>query len=193
MKQIVRSALLGLAVVAATTGITFADEPPAFDAAKMPKPTAEHAWLQKYVGTWHNDVTAYMPGQPADKAMKTSGTEEVTSVGGFWVLSENHGDMMGSPYTGVMNLGYDPEEKHYVGTWVDSMTSDMWKYEGTVDKDGKVLTLKARGACPMMDKETNFKDVTEWVTPDHKRMTSYMEDEKGNWVKLMEIDSTRQK
>jgi uncharacterized protein DUF1579 len=44
-----------------------------------------------------------------------------------------------------MTLGYDPEKKQYVGTWVGSMMSYLWVYDGSLDAEEKVLTLNAEG------------------------------------------------
>src|SRR5688572_24337775 len=106
---------------------------------KMPAPVKEHAWLQKFVGKWEAEAEIIMePGKPA---MKSKGTETVRPIGGFWVVSEGHSDMMGMKFDHVLTLGYDPEKKKYIGTWLDSMNSYLWKYEGTVDSTGKILTL----------------------------------------------------
>jgi hypothetical protein len=88
-------------------------------------------------------------------------------LGGFWVLNEMKGDMVGEPMTGVQTIGYDEARKMYVGTWVDSMTAYMWQYEGNVDATGKVLTLDADGPNFMSDgKLTKFQDIYEFKSND---------------------------
>jgi len=49
-----------------------------------------------------------------------------------------------------MTLCYDPKAQKYVGSLVCSVDNHFWKYEGTLDAAGKVLTLKHRRArtCP---------------------------------------------
>src|SRR5688572_14822638 len=85
----------------------------------MPKPQKEHEWLKQLEGEWEYDAEMGMELGKMD--MKSKGTESVKSVGGFWVVSENKGEMMGEPFQGVLTLGYSPEKSKYVATWVDSM------------------------------------------------------------------------
>jgi hypothetical protein len=66
---------------------------------------------------------------PTKPPMKVKGNEVVRSIGGFWIVAESKGDMMGKPFLGVMTLGFDPQTKKYTGTWSDSMASHLWKYE----------------------------------------------------------------
>jgi hypothetical protein len=47
-------------------------------------------------------------------------------------------------YGHLLTLGYDPEKKKYIGTWIDSMLNYMWKYEGTVDARARCLLSKAK-------------------------------------------------
>jgi len=41
----------------------------------------------------------------------------------------------------MMTLGYDPQKKRYLGTWIGSMMSHLWVYEVELDASGSVLTL----------------------------------------------------
>jgi hypothetical protein len=178
------SVALGLLISA---GTTLAQEPPA-----MPAPSSEHVWLEKFVGEWVTKSEAKMgPDQPA---MQCSGTLSSRMLGGFWVLNEMKGDMVGEPMTGVQTIGYDEARKMYVGTWVDSMTAYMWQYEGNVDATGKVLTLDADGPNFMSDgKLTKFQDIYEFKSNDEIVMTSRMMGNDGQWITFMSGTATRGK
>jgi hypothetical protein len=159
------------------------------DAPKMPSPRKEHEWLKQLAGEWDTESEMVMgPGKPT---VKTKGTESTRLVGGFWSVSEHKGDFMGAPFTGLMTVGYDPEKKKYVGTWVCSMCDRLWKYEGTAD--GKTLTLETEGPCPGTGKLAKMKDVIELKSNDHKVLTSSMQTEDGKWVTFMTLNARRKK
>ena len=131
------------------------------------------------------------PGKPAIKA---KGTETSRLIGGFWVVGEGKGEMMNMPFTSVLTLGYDPDKKKYVGTWVDSMSSYLWKYEGTVDATGKILTLETEGPCPMAPgKLSKFREVTEFKSKDHRVFTSSILADDGKWTTMVTVNSHRKK
>ena len=90
-------------------------------------------------------------------------------------------------------LGYDAEKRKYVGTWVDSMNSYLWKYEGSVDASGKVLTLETVGPSPLKPGLVRFKEVTEFRSKDHRVFTSSMQNDDGTWVTLVTADYRRKK
>jgi Protein of unknown function (DUF1579) len=154
----------------------------------MPKPTAEHAWLQQLVGDWDAQTEAYF--EPGKAPIKTTGQESVKAIGDFWTATHVKSEMMGKPFIGTMTLGYDPKKGKYVGTWVDSMTSKLWEYEGTVDESGKVLTLTSEGECPCTGKTTKFQESVELKDANHKVFTSKMLVD-GNWVTTMVSTATR--
>src|SRR5262245_32240527 len=109
-----------LAAVAVLVGGARAQEPP-----KMPAPQKEHQWLKQLEGEWETEAEMVMePGKPP---VKSKWTESVRSLGAFWAVAEMKGDCMGVPVTGVMTVGYDPQKKKYVGTWVCSMCDLLWK------------------------------------------------------------------
>ena len=155
----------------------------------MPKPTAEHAWLQQMVGQWQTTTEAVM--EPGKAPITSKGSELVKDLGGFWVVGNSQGTMMNKPFMGMMTLGFDDSKKQYIGTWVDNCTGKLWNYTGK--KEGNTLTLESEGECPMNPgKQTSFKDVVELKSPDHRVMTSYMLGEKGEWVKMMTIHAHKE-
>ena len=157
---------------------------------KPPSPQKEHEWLKQLEGEWVTDSEAVMA--PGQAPVKCKGHEVVRSLGGFWTVGEMKADFMGTPVTGIMTLGYDPQSKKYVGSWVCSMDGHLWKYEGTVDASGKVLTLNTEGpnmASP--GKLAKMKDVIEIKSKDHRVLKSYMQGDDGKWVQFMSMNARR--
>jgi len=164
-----------------------AQEPP-----KFPGPQKEHEVLKQFAGDWETDSEAEAgPGKPA---MKCKGRIHSKMLGGFWVVSELETEMMGTKVVGVQTIGYDPKTQKYVGTWVDSVMNHMWKYEGSLDKTGKILTLEAEGPTFLGDGKTaKFRDVYEFKTNDLIGMSSMIEDENGKWITFMTGTARRKK
>lgn len=160
------------------------------DMPELPQPQKEHEWLQQFVGQWETEAEATMgPGQPA---MKCTSTMKARMLGGFWMVAEVNGDAMGTQISAFQTIGYDPQTKKYVGTWVDSMASHMWKYEGTVDATGKTLTLEAEGPNFMVDgKLAKFRDVYEFRSKDEIASMSQILGDDGQWIAFMTGRSKR--
>src|SRR5262245_46277943 len=93
------------------------------------EPQQEHQWLHQLLGDWIFETEATMePGKPPEKF---TGSESVRSLGGVWVLCEGRGEMPGGGGgTTIMTLGYDPARQRFVGTFIGSMMTHMWVYEG---------------------------------------------------------------
>ena len=160
-------------------------------ACMQAEPQTEHHWLQKLVGEWTYEAEALMvPGKPLEKC---TGSESVRSLGGLWILAEGKGEMPGGgAATMVLTLGYDPQKKRYVGTWVGSMMTHLWVYDGALDADGKVLTLESEG--PDMSapgKMAKFRDVIEFKGDDQRTITSSMLGADGNWLEVMTANYRR--
>jgi hypothetical protein len=147
--------------------------------------TREHRWLHRLVGEWRTEAEMECaPGQ----VQKSEGTESVRRIGELWVLCEGRSTMPdGDPATMLMTLGYDPQRKRYTGTWVGSMMTHLWIYDGTMDAGQKVLTLEAEG--PAFDqtpgKMARYRDVIEWKSDDHRIMTSHVLGDNGEWTQFM--------
>ena len=173
-------------VLLSITSASLAETPPA-----LPQPTKEHAWLAQFAGEWDTEtIITTEPGQPP---LKATGHETARMLGGFWVMAENKGVMFDQSYVGVMTLGYDPEAKQYVGTWVDSNTSQLWNYRGMVDATGKILTLETKGRCSLEEEVCECKDVVEFKTPDERVMTSSRKGKDGQWTVVMTMTAKRRK
>lgn len=160
---------------------------------KAAEPQKEHQWLQQLVGEWTYENEAMMgPDQPP---MKSQGTESVRSLGGLWTLGEGQGDMPdGSPATTLMTLGYDPQKGRFVGSWIGSMMTHLWIYDGELDADGRVLSLYSDGPSMSGDGTMGkYRDAIEIVSDDHRVMTAAFQGEDGSWNQFMTIHYRRSK
>ena len=160
------------------------------------EPQKEHQWLQQLVGEWTSEAEMVMgPDKPT---MKSQGTESVRSLGGLWTVAEGQGEMPGGgTATMILTLGYDPQKKRFVGTWVGSMMTHLWVYDGWLDESGKVLTLEADG--PKMGPEgpaegtAKYRDVIELKSDDHRVLTSHTLGDDGQWNHFMTAHYRRKK
>ena len=160
-----------------------------------PAPQEEHQWLQQLVGEWTTEAQMAMAPEAGETC---KGTESVRSLGGLWILAEGRGEMPdGGSATMLMTIGYDPGKKRYVGTWVGSMMTHLWLYDGELDASRTVLTLNSEGpdmspgAAP--GKLAKYKDVIEIKGADHRILTSYCLGADGKWQQFMTAQYQRTK
>jgi hypothetical protein len=103
----------------------------------------------------------------------------------------------GGSATMLLSLGYDPGKERYVGTWVGSMMTHMWLYDGELDASGRILTLNSEGPdmSPGADsgKLAKYKDVIEFKTADHRILTCNRLGEDGKWRPFMTAHYRRTK
>jgi hypothetical protein len=158
------------------------------------EPHKEHDWLQKLVGEWTYEIEVKMG--PDLSVEKATGIESVRSLwGGLWILAEAQGEMPGcGAATTMMTLGYDPQQQRYVGTWIGSMMTHLWVYDGELDAAEKVLTLASEG--PSMTAEgrmARYKDAIEFKSDDRRVLTSHVLGDDGQWHQFMRANYRRKK
>ncbi len=119
--------------------------------------------------------------------MKTTGQEVVRSLGGLWVIGEGSGDTPdGGSCDSVMTLGYDPQAKRFVGSYIASVMTHFWPYLGSLDESRKILTLDSEGPNFSGDGTmAKYQDIIEIVTPDHRTLTARVQVEDGTWQQFM--------
>jgi hypothetical protein len=157
------------------------------------EPQKEHHWLQKLVGEWTYEIEAMM--EPDQPSKKSTGSESVRSLGGLWILAEGQGEMPGcGAVTTMMTLGYDPQKQKYVGTWIGSMMTYLWVYDGELDSTERILKLDSKGpAMTGEGKMGKYRDEIEFKNDDHRVLTSHFLSDDGQWQKFMTANYWRQK
>ncbi len=156
-----------------------------------PQPTAEHNRLIEHAGTWNVQCSFYM--DPAQPPMEVEGKETVESFGAFWSTSVFEANMFGAPYQGRATLGYDPEAKQYVSTWIDTMSPMFFHFTGNFNADGTVLEMSGDGYDCMTKQMTSYRTVEEHKSPDERVFEMFMKMPDGSDVKMFTHVYTRAK
>jgi hypothetical protein len=149
--------------------------------------TAEHAWLRRLVGEWTSEMIT-IDGEP-QPAGTMSGIETVRALGDVWFLAESRGQGPdGTSTQSQMLLGYDPQQRAFVGTWIGSMMNHLWVYRaGALDAGQRILSLHAEG--PSFDgapgRMAQYRDEIEIVDADERLLHGNVQRADGSWSRFM--------
>lgn len=157
-----------------------------------PGPAQEHEWLQRLAGEWEAELEVMtQPGQPP---LKLKSTETIRRIGQYWILTEGETKPPAMPYARALALGYDTARKKYVGTWVDSNSTYIGRYEGAMDAAGTTLTLEGELPHPHDGlRMVKVREVIELKSPDQKVVTTSLQGDDGNWFTLVTVNARRKK
>jgi len=151
------------------------------------EPQPEHAWLMGMIGNWTFECTCDMgPDQPPAVSV---GSETVRAFGNGWVLIEGrHEGPNGPAGETLVTLGFDPARARYVGTFVGTMMSNLWVYDGVLDTAGHVLTLDTEGPSFSGDGTiARYQDIITYDGGDTRTMTSRALQSDGSWLEFLTV------
>lgn len=156
---------------------------------EFPQPTAEHNRVCERAGDWKVRSKFYMDPDPATPPMEVEARETIENFGRFWTRSVYESDFMGQPFRGQSTLGYDPEKKEYVSTWIDTMSPTFFNFRGNFE--GDTLVMKGRAYDCMSKMEANYRTTEVHKSPDERVFEMFMELPDGNEFKMMTHVYTR--
>lgn len=150
------------------------------------KPQAEHAWLAGMAGSW--DFNSTCEGEPGQPAMVTRGRVTAKTLGGLWLVIESVAKTPGDgvDWSSIMTVGFDPAKGRYVGTFIGSMMSHLWVYEGATQVENNRLVLDVEGPQMEGHGSAKYQDILEVVSPDHWVLKSQKWVEGKGWQPFME-------
>ncbi len=158
---------------------------------KLGTPGAPHKMLAKLVGSWTTKTKAWM--EPEKPPTEGTGTcEQRMILDGHYLQQEYTGDMMGSPFTGINLIGYDNHIKKYVSTWIDSMSTGIYYFEGTASTDGKTITQECSYDDPVRGPMV-WRSVTKILDDNTLEYEMYLIPKGGKEEKMMEMTVTRKR
>jgi hypothetical protein len=157
---------------------------PCARAQDAPKPGPEHEKFKDMVGEWETTIKMG-PMESKGKAVYK------LDFGGFYLIEQFEGEFGGMKFKGRGQTGYCPIRKHYIITWIDSMSPSPLVLTGDYDKEGKTMTAEGEG--PNMEgKMTKYKNVGTMTDKDTMEFKMY-EVKDGKDVEMMSIVYKRKK
>lgn len=105
------------------------------------QPGKPHEFLAKLAGEW--DVTMRMWGDGADQPpMESKGSASARMIlGGRFLQYDTKCEIMGMTMEGTGLTGFSNDRNLFVGSWANNMSTDLIPLAGSLDREGKVLTL----------------------------------------------------
>ena len=159
---------------------------------KAATPGDAHKKLESMIGTWDTKVTMWM--DPSKPPAESTGTSENRWVlGNRYVQQTFEGTFMGQPFSGIGYTGYDNIGKKYMGTWMDTGSTEMMNMTGKADAAGKVMTFSGTMNDPMTGKACQLTTKVTVADDDHHTMEMWGPDPSGKVYKMMEITYVRKK
>ena len=154
---------------------------------KMGTPGAAHKRLATLEGSWETKTRGWM--EPDKPPAESTGTcEQRMILDGRYLQQEYTGDMMGFPFKGINVIGYDNHAKKYVSTWIDSMSTGIYYFEGT--GSGKTITQNCNYDDPVRGPMT-WSSVCKIVDNNSLKFVMFLATRRGKEEKLMEMTVTR--
>ena len=156
---------------------------------KLATPGPQHTLLASMVGTWSTKTKSWM--DPKQPPMESGGSCDHTMLlDGRFLRQECTGLMMGQPFTGVGLNGYDNHTHKYVSTWMDSMGTGIYFFEGTANAEGNTITQLSSYDDPM-EGHMKLRAVTTIVDENSHIFEMFSTGKSGKETRMMEIMYTR--
>jgi hypothetical protein len=156
---------------------------------KLAAPGEPHKLLARMEGSWKTWSRSWCETGKAPE--ETTGVSEQKLVlGGRFLSQEFTGEMMGSPFSGIGFTGYDNNTGKFVSTWMDTMGTGIYLFEGPVGADALSFTQKCHYNDPLRG-PMEWRAVTRVVDDNTLEFEMYGTVIGGKEEKMVEMKYTR--
>lgn len=156
---------------------------------KAGAPGPEHAMLAGTAGTFDVAVKAwYDPGAPPEESKATA--TRTMDLDGRVLVERFEGSMMGTPFTGLGQTGFDNVSKEYWSTWMDSMSTGMMVAKGSCDEK-HTCSFTGSWNDPIKKGPVSMRIQSRWTSPTTEHFEMYGPGKDGKEMKMMEMTYTK--
>jgi Protein of unknown function (DUF1579) len=177
-------------------------------ASNLPKiaarsmPVAEHSSLEPLVGTWHVEKSIFVALGSASNPARSSDMTTVREwvAGKHFLQDTTKGTVGGAPYERIGFLGYNPMDKRYEWTTIDSVTTITMSYVGANGSGGRrpiamsgIFTDVGVTGEVNVGRRVAMRTVVTIADPDHHRFEIFFKPPGRPEVLADRMDFTRVK
>ena len=156
---------------------------------KLATPGPQHKQMASLAGSWTTKSKSWM--DPSQPPMESTGScEQKVLLDGRFLQQECTGEMMGQKFSGFGLMAYDNFTKKYKSTWMDSMGTGLYVFEGTGSDDGKTINMTSSYEDPI-EGTMNVRTVTKIIDNNNQTFEMYAIGKAGKEVKMFEMTYTR--
>ncbi|MGK9475709.1 DUF1579 domain-containing protein [Melioribacter sp. OK-6-Me] len=180
-----------LSIIVFLSGVSYGqDDPAAMEAwMKYMTPGPMHEMLSSMAGDWKTVMT--MKGQGGQE-MKSEGTAKFEMImGGRYLKSTFHSDMMGMAMEGIGIDAYDNAKKEFISIWIDNMGTGVTVLNGKFDETTKTITYYGTTVDPATGKDSKIKSVTKIIDDDNHKFEMYNVLPDGSEALMFDMDYIR--
>jgi hypothetical protein len=155
---------------------------------KAGQPGMPHKHLAKLVGTWEAETKMWM--DPSAQPTVTPATIEYKMImDGRYLMETISSEFMGQPFMGHGLYAFNNITGKVQAIWIDSSSTAIYSYEGTINEAGDEIVLKGMYIDPMTKEKKTGRSVMR-LSADEVHVVSY-ETSGGEEWKMMEITGKR--
>lgn len=157
--------------------------------SKLANPGFPHQQMAKLAGSWTTRTKAWTG--PDEPPVETTGTcEQKMLLDGRYLQQEYTGEMMGKPFRGINVIGYDNHYRKFVSTWIDSMSTGIYYFEGSASGDVRTITQECSYNDPVRGPVV-WRSITKIIDDNTLEYEMYLIPKGGPEEKAMEMTVTR--
>jgi hypothetical protein len=126
---------------------------------------------------------------PTQPPMVCDAVEVYEAVGPFFVISKYETMFMGAPFVGRCTVGYDPHQKKWVSTWIDSCSAVLFHMTGT--EKGDTITQTCQAFSCMTNQVAMHRSTNKRISANEMVMEMFQTMPNGAEVKTMNMHYKR--
>lgn len=149
--------------------------------------TDQHRWLEQFIGQWEPIQDADTPPEmQSDNWIETG-----RMLHGVWAVVEGSGRTHGTEANTILSLGYDAGKGKFVGTWIGTMMSHLFVYEGDLADDGRLVLDCLGPDFETPGKLRQYQDIYGFEGSDSRTLTAQTLQDDGTWQVFMTMKYRR--
>ncbi len=152
---------------------------------KVAEPGEPHKMLAGMEGTWMTQTKEWV--KPNEPPLESTGMcDQKMILGGRYLQQEYSFNIMDKNFSGINLIGYNNHTKKYTSTWVDTMSTGIFYFEGEPSPDYRSIEQTCRYDDPARG-PSRWRSVTKIIDTNTVEYEMFLTVKSGNENKVSEM------